>query len=179
MPDYQIIKKIKTLIRIEVASKADIETLARVETESKLRSYPEYNDADGVDYNNRLHQWTTYFNGETPVGARSERIVFKAVKGEQVVGLIAGHLTNRYGKSAEIQKLYILKEEQRKGIASDLLKSLLAWLFRHHAKSLCVGIDPENPYQKFYIKYGGLHLNPHWIYWDDLAEMEQRLKIYR
>ncbi|MDB5145398.1 MAG: family N-acetyltransferase [Mucilaginibacter sp.] len=179
MLDLQNCQKIKTLIHIEIAAKADIEILARVETESKLRSYPEYNDADGVDYNNRLYQWTKYFNGETPVGARSERVVFKAVKGEHVVGLIAGHLTNRYGKSAEIQKLYVLKEEQRKGIASDLLKSLLTWLFRHHSKSLCVGIDPENPYQKFYIKYGGLHLNPHRIYWDDLAEMEQRLKIYR
>ncbi len=36
---------------------------------------------------------------------------------------------------------------------------------------LCVGIAPDNPYRAFYLKYGGQHLNPHWIYWKDAAKL--------
>jgi GNAT superfamily N-acetyltransferase len=167
------------LIQIAIASAKDIETLAGVEIESKLRSFPEPIDMVEVEYTNRVSQWTTYFNGETPVSAKPERIVFKAIKGEKIVGLIAGHLTSRYSKDAEIQKFYVLKDEQRKGVGTELLKNLLVWLSRHRVKSLCVGIDHENLYQKFYLKYGGLHLNPHWIYWDDLDEIEQRLEMVK
>jgi len=163
------------LIQIAIASAKDIETLARVEIESKLRSFPGHIDMAEVEYTNRMSQWTSYFNGETPVSARPERIVFKATKGEKIVGLVACHLTNRYSKDSEIQKFYVLKDEQRKGIGTELLRNLLVWLSKHGAKSLCVGIDHENLYQKFYLKYGGLHLNPHWIYWDDLNEIEERL----
>ena len=93
------------------------------------------------------------------------------------MGLIAGHLTSRYGKDAEIQKFYVLKGEQRKGIGSELLKALLRWLNKQDVKSLCVGIEPENPYQLFYFKYGGVHLNEHWIFWDDLEIIEEKLKL--
>jgi GNAT superfamily N-acetyltransferase len=165
------------MIQIEKATLADIETLAKVEIESKLRSFPGHVDLVSVDYNNRVQQWTTYFNGETPVSAKPERIVFKAMQGERVIGLIAGHLTGRYDKDAEIQKIYVLKDEQRKGVGVELLKTLLPWLLRYKVKSLCVGIDPENPYQVFYFKYGGIHLNPHWIFWDDIDLLKQRLKI--
>ncbi|HEY4198695.1 MAG TPA: GNAT family N-acetyltransferase, partial [Mucilaginibacter sp.] len=140
------------MIKITIASAKDIEALARVEIESKLRSFPEPIDMVEVEYTNRMRQWTTYFNGETPVSARPERIVFKAIKGEEIIGLIAGHLTSRYSKDAEIQKFYVLKGEQRKGVGTELLKNLLVWLSRHRAKSLCVGIDQENLYQKFYLK---------------------------
>jgi GNAT superfamily N-acetyltransferase len=165
------------MISIKIASKADIETLARVEIESKLRSLPGHIDMASVDHDTRVRQWTTYFDGETPVSAKPERVVFKAMEGEQVVGLIAGHLTSRYSKDAEIQKFYVLKDEQRKGIGSELLKALLPWLNKHDVKSLCVGIDPENPYQLFYFKYGGVHLNEHWIFWDDLEIIEEKLKL--
>lgn len=165
------------MIQIEVATVADIETLTKIEIESKLRSLPGHIDMVEVDYNSRLKQWQTYFNGETPVSAKPERVVFKAMEGKRIIGLIAGHLTSRYGKDAEIQKLYVLKDEQRKGIGSDLLKNLMLWLMQQRVKSLCVGVDPENPYLVFYLKSGGLHLNPHWIYWDDLLILKQRLKL--
>jgi hypothetical protein len=37
-----------------------------------------------------------------------------------------------------------------------------------NAKSLCVGIAPDNPYQRFYTKHGGQYLNEHWIVWNDV-----------
>ena len=51
----------------------------------------------------------------------------------------------------------------------------MEWLHSQHAKSLCVGIKPENKYQAFYLKYGGKHLNEHWIYWDDMEELVKQL----
>ncbi len=162
------------MISIEIASVADIEELTRVEIASKLQSFPEHMDEVAIDYATRLYRWQTYFNGESPASSKPERIVFKVVKDGQIVGFIAGHLTNRH-KDSEIQNFYLLKEDQRKGIGSNLLKSLIPWLISHGAKSLCVGIFPENPYQAFYLKYGGAYLNPHWIFWDDLPLLQNKI----
>jgi GNAT superfamily N-acetyltransferase len=167
------------VIQIQIASIADIEALTHVEVTSKLSSFPGQMDAIALDPEIRSYRWQTYFDGESPASSKPERIVFKALEDGNTVGFIAGHLTTRYDKDAEIQNFYVLKDHQRNGIGSLLLDNLLTWLKRQEAKSLCVGIHPENPYQKFYIKYGGLHLNPHWIYWDDLAEVEQRLKLLK
>jgi GNAT superfamily N-acetyltransferase len=164
------------MISIGIASIPDIEILTRVEIASKLQSFPEYMDATAIDYTTRLLRWQTYFNGESPASAKPERIVFKAIKNERIVGFIAGHLTSRH-KDAEIQSFYVLKDEQRQGIGSGLLKSLLPWLISHNAKSLCTGIFPENPYQAFYLKYGGEYLNQHWIYWDDLLMLQSRVNV--
>ena len=127
-----------------------------------------------VDYATRKYRWQTYFKGESPASAKPERIVFKAVKDKHIIGFIAGHLTNRY-KDAEIQNFYVLQKDQRQGIGSDLLKNLLLWLTNHDAKSLCVGVFAENPYQAFYLKYGGKYLNPHWIFWDDLILLQEKI----
>ncbi len=93
----------------------------------------------------------------------------------KIVGFIAGHLTTRYDKDAEIQNFYILKAYQRQGIGADLLKYLAAWLQQQQARSLCVGIEPTNPYQQFYLKWGGRHLNAYWIVWDDLNLLLEKL----
>ena len=167
------------MIRIEVASPADISALARVEIESKLQSFPEHMDAIAIDPEIRVHRWHTYFDGESPVSAKLPRIVFKAIKDKQIIGFIAGHLTTRYDKDAEIQSFYVLRSEQRNGIGSALLEKLLTWLKEQKAKSLCVGIFPENPYLVFYLKFGGLHLNPHWIYWDDLSLVQEKLEMFK
>jgi GNAT superfamily N-acetyltransferase len=162
------------VISIEVATVADIEELTRVEIASKLQSFPEYMEAHDVDFANRQYRWQTYFTAESPASSKPERIIFKAVQGSRIIGFIAGHLTNRH-KDSEIQNFYVLKEDQHKGIGAQLLKKLLPWLISNNAKSLCVGIFPKNPYQSFYLKYGGQYLNPHWIYWDDLALLQSKL----
>jgi hypothetical protein len=45
------------------------------------------------------------------------------------------------------------------------------------ARSLCVGIKPENKYKAFYLKYGGQFLNEHWIYWQDSNQLLKILSI--
>jgi GNAT superfamily N-acetyltransferase len=162
------------VISIEIASEADIDELTRVEIESKLQSYPEHMEEVSIDPAIRLYRWQAYFRGERPATSKPERIVFKAVKAGRIVGFIAGHLTNRH-KDAEIENFYVLKDEQGKGIGTQLLKKLLPWFISHNAKSLCAGIFPQNPYQAFYLKHHSKYLNPHWVYWDDLPLLESKL----
>jgi len=155
-------------MRIEIATSVDIDELTRVEIASKKESTPEYISEVDVDHATRLCRWQTYFAGQSPATSKPERIVFKAVSDGQIIGFIVGHLTTRFDKDAEIQNFYILKNHQRKGIGYALLTRLAEWLAANKANSLCVGIAEHNPYQRFYLKYGGRYLNKHWIFWDDI-----------
>lgn len=162
-------------MNIEVAGKSDIEELTAVEIESKRQSIPGYIDAVEIDYALRLHRWRTYFNKESPKSSKPERVILKAVIDSHIAGYIAGHLTNRYEMDAEIQSFYILINYQRNGIGKSLLMKFVEWLNGHQAKRLCVGIAKGNKYQAFYLKFGGKHLNEHWIYWDDLNVLQKIL----
>lgn len=175
-PCIREVVKSKSQRRVKIfsASITDIEELTAVEITSKLQSF-EKNGAEAIDYSTRKHWWHTYFNGRSPASAKPERIVYKAVTDGKIVGYIAGHLTNRFDKDAEIQSFYVLKDEQRQGIGSKLFENLLNWLVTKKATSLCVGIGSENPYRAFYIRYGGEYLNPHWIYWDNIKEIKDRI----
>lgn len=153
-----------------IADIKDAEELTVVEIESKQQSLAAIIEPHEIDHGGRLYRWGTYFRGESPQTSKPERIVFKAVIDGRVVGYIAGHLTTRYNKDAEIQSFFILKAHQRKGLGGMLFLKFIAWLYAQNAKSLCVGIMPDNPYKAFYLKQGGQYLNPHWIYWDDVSK---------
>jgi GNAT superfamily N-acetyltransferase len=162
-------------VEIVIATKADVDELTNVEVESKLQSFTD-NEPVAIDYDTRHYRWSTYFNGQSPASAKPERVIYKAIIGGKIVGYIAGHLTIRYEKDAEIQSFYILREYQRKGIGAKLLAEFLGWLQIQNAVSLCVGIDSTNPYQAFYHKYGAGYLNPHWMFWDDVEELRYKLE---
>jgi GNAT superfamily N-acetyltransferase len=156
-------------MKILTVTKADIEELAKVEIESKLHSIPECIDDFEIDYSSRLHRWQTYFDGISPQTSKPERKILKAVDEEnKIVGYIAAHLTTRFNIHAEIQSFYILKEKQQQGVGTLLLKEIIQWLISLNAKTLCVGIKPENKYKAFYLKHGGQYLNEHWIIWKDI-----------
>jgi GNAT superfamily N-acetyltransferase len=73
----------------------------------------------------------------------------------------------------EIQSFYILRPYQRLGIGTALLGKFIDWLTSTEAKSLCVGIASSNRYKAFYLKYGGVYLNEHWIFWTDIAQVRK------
>ena len=162
-------------MEIQVATTADIDAITHVEIESKLQSFPELMESHDIDFETRAYRWKTYFAKQSPASALPQRTVFKAIDQDKMIGYLAVHLTSRYDKDAEIQSFYVLKEHQRGGIGTALLKEAASWVMNHNAKSLCVGIAPENPYQQFYLKYSGRFLNPHWIVWDDINLLKSKL----
>ncbi|WDF78644.1 GNAT family N-acetyltransferase [Mucilaginibacter sp. KACC 22773] len=162
-------------MEIQVVTTADIEAITRVEIDSKLQSFPELMEPHDIDFEIRAYRWKTYFAKQSPASARPQRVIFKAIDQDRMVGYLAVHLTSRYDKDAEIQSFYVLKEYQRRGIGTALLKEVASWAMNLNAKSLCVGIAPENPYQQIYLKYGGTFLNPHWIVWDDINLLKSKL----
>ncbi|MFN7686412.1 MAG: GNAT family N-acetyltransferase [Sphingobacteriales bacterium] len=164
-------------MKILVASEKDIDELTQVEIKSKIDSIPECTEEYEIVFSSRLYRWQTYFTGQSPQTSKPERIVLKAVDNNQIIGYIAGHLTTRYNLDAEIQSFYVLKKEQRKNIGTKLLTEFLTWLTDMDARSLCVGIKPENKYKAFYLKYGGQFLNEHWIYWRDTDQLSEILSI--
>ena len=155
-------------MKIEIAQPSDGFELTTVEIASKKTSIPNSIDSIEVDFDLRFQRWQNYFKGLSPSSSKPERIVLKALIDQKIIGYLAGHLSTRYGKDAEIQSFYILKNHQRKGIGHALLTNFSKWLKTQNAHSVCVGGEPKNPYRAFYLKYGGQLLNPHWIYWDDL-----------
>lgn len=55
------------------------------------------------------------------------RACFVCVTGDQIVGLIAGHLTRRFDCDGELQWISVRPEYRKRGIAAQLLKRLAAW----------------------------------------------------
>jgi len=157
------------IVQIAPALASEIETITRLEIDSKIASIPQCISEVDIDYSVRLQRWHTYFNGSSPQTSKPERLVLKAEVDEKMVGYIAGHLTNRFEKDAEIQSFYVLKPYQRQGIGRQLFFKFVEWMQQQHAQSLCVGIAEDNPYQAFYLKQGADYLNPHWLYWDDIS----------
>jgi GNAT superfamily N-acetyltransferase len=163
---------------ILTASISDAEALAGVEIESKLKSIPNFIDEGDVNFPKRLARWQGYLSGTTsPQCAKAERQAFKAIDSGRLIGFIAGHLTTRFERDAEIQLFYVLREHQRAGVGAKLLVEMVNWFVNQNARSACVGIAVENPYQRFYLKFGGIHLNPHWIVLDDLNALQSRLRL--
>jgi GNAT superfamily N-acetyltransferase len=112
---------------------------------------------------------TRYLDGtHSPQKALASRTAFVAVDGEQIVGLIAGHLTHRYQCDAELEWIDTIEHRRRQGIASALLRSLAQWFEQQNA--LCVCVDPGNPIARaFYHQHGAKPLNQHWMVWDDIS----------
>jgi GNAT superfamily N-acetyltransferase len=162
-------------MEILIATAADIDEITRVEIESKLQSLPNLMEPHDIDFETRRYRWKTWFAGQSPASAKPARTFFKVVDNEKMIGYLAIHLTTRYDTNAEIQSFYIVKQYQRKGIGTQLLKHAVSWMAKHDATSVCVGIAPENPYQAFYLKHGGSFLNPHWIVWGDVNLLREKL----
>lgn len=161
----------------------DLEELAQVEVESLKRFVPEGGDANSLfpkgtlDPERRLYQWLNYLSGtSSPQAARSERVAFKACLDDKMLGFIAGHLTTRYGKDAEIESFHTVADDQN-GAWGKLLLQFIEWATQHGARSLCIGIGPaQQDYKEFFLRYGACYLNPHWIYWDNMAALALQIE---
>ena len=127
---------------------------------------------DLFDVERLQSRWYGYMRGlHHPQGAMEPRVAICAFVEESMVGYIAGHFSRRHGTEGELQSLYVLKEHHRSGIGTLLLLHLADWFVTRHRRAICVGVDPANPYRRFYEKHGARYLNKHWLLWDDIETM--------
>jgi ribosomal protein S18 acetylase RimI-like enzyme len=112
-----------------------------------------------------------YLGGQLqPQRALAPRVGFVCVDGEQVVGLIAGHLTRRFGCDGELEWISVSPAYRGQKIASGLLRLLAEWFVAEGARCICVDVDPANePARRFYAAMGAYDLKPHWMAWKDIG----------
>ena len=116
---------------------------------------------------------TGYLNGELhPQKALAPRVMYVVLEGDTIVGFIAGHLTRRYECDGELEWINVIPERRGTGTASELLRRLAAWFVAEKVRKVCVDVDPANPVaRRFYARHGAQNLNPHWMIWNDIAEV--------
>ena len=103
---------------------------------------------------------------------RPERAAFVAEVGENVVGFVAGHLTNRYQCEGELQWINVAPDQRGRGIAGSLLVAMAGWFKQQNARRICVDVVPENIAARgLYASHGAVPLNPHWMVWEDITEV--------
>ena len=111
-----------------------------------------------------------YLAGEhAPRQGLATRVAFVAEEDRKIVGLIAGHLTRRFGCAGELQWIDVAAERQRAGVASELLRWLAAWFGERGARRVCVDVAPNNAgAREFYRRKGAQDLRPSWMVWPDM-----------
>lgn|SRR5579862_7661645 len=109
------------------------------------------------------------------------------VGNDRIVGLIAGHLTRRFGCDGELEWISVRPEFRELGIASQLLRRLAEWFLAQDvgsmlgtalperglgARRICVDVEPTNRIaRRFYARHGAIDLKPHWMVWEDIGKL--------
>lgn len=108
---------------------------------------------------------------KNPKDARKNRRIFAAIEQNEIVGLVAGHLTERFGCQGELQWINVLDEYQGKQIATKLLKHMAGWFLEQKALHICVNVEPDNIKGiHFYQKNGAVRMDDHWMVWKDISK---------
>lgn len=112
-----------------------------------------------------------YFAGEHhPREALAPRVAFVAQSGDEVVGYVAGHLTERFGCAGELQWILVDPAHRGGDVAARLLGALAAWFVEHDARRICVNVEPDNDRARsFYRRLGAREHSPYWLEWPDIA----------
>ena len=113
---------------------------------------------------------TGYMDGKLhPQNALKPRIMFVAEHRSDVVGFIAGHLTQRFDCDGELEWINVAQDYRRLGIAEALVGLLAKWFVENNAKRIC--IDPDGAARPFYMGLGATALNNHWLVWEDISTL--------
>lgn len=148
-----------TQIEYREASLADVPAMARIRT------------AEWGTEENWVNRIGGYLDSELhPQQALLPRIGYLACDDKNVIGLITGHLTKRFGCDGELQWINILPGYRGKGIASALLRLLAEWFVQQNAFKICVDPGNENA-RKFYYSHGAENLNQHWMFWKNIESI--------
>jgi ribosomal protein S18 acetylase RimI-like enzyme len=105
-----------------------------------------------------------------PQKSRLPREAFVCVDGQRIAGLIAGHLTRRFGCAGELEWISVRPEYRGSGAASQLLRRLAKWFIKNGALKVCVDVEPNNTIaRRFYARHGAIDLKPYWMIWKDIT----------
>lgn len=136
----------------------------------------------------RAREWETaafweariggYLRGEhSPRQSLPGRAAFVAEDAGTVVGFVAGHRTRRYGCDGELQWMNVALEHRGQGVAGALLAAMAGWFVEQDARRVCVNVDPKNAAaRRLYAKFGAQPLNPHWMLWEDIGIVRERVE---
>jgi ribosomal protein S18 acetylase RimI-like enzyme len=125
------------------------------------------------DWRERIRQYLAH--EQNPREALRPRVAFVCVKDERIAGLIAGHLTRRFGCDGELEWISVRPEFRNLGAGFGLLCQLAEWFTAHHAKRVCVDVEPSNQIaRRFYARHGAEDLKPHWMVWKDIRSLLRR-----
>ncbi len=111
----------------------------------------------------------------TPNHGKPPRLVYAAFEEGRLIGNMACHHCDKQGCQAELQSIHVYPEYQCKGIGAHLLLIAVDWLLQEGIGSMLVGFDEHNPYQRFYLKYGGIKAAPYRCEWHDLENLRSKL----
>ena len=110
-------------------------------------------------------------NSSSPGQALQDRVAYVCLDGERVVGLVAGHLTRRFGCDGELQWISVRPEFRRHGVASGLFRRMAEWFVEHGARRICVDVEPSNETaRRFYARHGAEDFKPSWMLWKDIGQ---------
>jgi GNAT superfamily N-acetyltransferase len=157
-------------LEIRDAAAEDVGVIVGVLLSSKQDSLAELLGPNDLN----VEFWTERWRGYITEGSRAQMssgdgFALIAENRGTPVGFAAYHHTHRHGADVELESVYVLKDAQRKGIGSALVRAVAKRLVSNGDRSMCVGYDPRNPYKRFYLKLGAVEINPHWAIWRDLA----------
>src|SRR5690349_16584719 len=108
--------------RIRQATVDDVTTIVGILIASKAASFPETIDDHDRDAVFWMQRWRGYIaEGSRAQQSRGDGWVFLADVDGVPVGYVAYHHTARHGTDAELQNIYVLKDQQGRGIGTHLL----------------------------------------------------------
>ena len=126
---------------------------------------------------NTAKRWTGYIEGtHTPRFGKEPRITYLAFDNSILIGHVACHHSTKQGCQSELQSIFVHLQSQRKGIGTRLLLMAVEWLVSTGIKSMMVGFHSNNPYQRFYLKYGGVKTALSRCEWHDLSQLQRLLR---
>jgi len=146
---------------VRVATARDIPAMARLRAETS-------GTADRWE-----ERITGYLDGSVnPQQALAPRVAYVACAGDDVVGLIAGHLTRRFACDGELEWIDVAPSARGTGVAATLLRRLAVWFGEQGARRVCVNVAPDNlPAVRFYTRLGAEPLTEFFRVWPDITAL--------
>jgi L-amino acid N-acyltransferase YncA len=168
------------IIRQAVAD--DAAHIANVQVRSWQSSYKGLVDEDylqSMSIPERESRWKEW------LAAGPSHFVFVLEENRRVTGFISGgKIRSEHTYDSEIYALYLLKEAQRKGYGTSLIKKMAASLYDQGKNSLIVWVLKDNPSKQAYISLGAIKVDEELITigkqqlleecygWKDLSHMK-------